>query len=332
MANNNNSGIKKLIIATAVGYIIVKIGDEIYNFAKKNLSNPFYSLVYINVETSPKLVYSIKKELEESYSQQLNVMEDDSNSPKSTVKYGKYWVCKDGRNYHIDYNSDIIIVSTFTPCTYIYDETNTINKFINNIYNKHCSTDKIIIIYTQKNGEWHYPIIRKPCTFKNEFMTPEMIEVMEDVQKFKSGKNDYDKFGIPFRRGYFLWGASGSGKSTIAEVISKEYNSCIYLLDINSEEMDGAKLKNLISIVPENSIILIDELDKQLEILKNDKTNKLSFGAILSAIDGVPRLSESTILIITANKQLNLTDDQQESFFRKGRIDYVKEFKNKIIN
>ncbi len=72
----------------------------------------------------------------------------------------------------------------------------------------------------------------------------------------------------PYRRGYLLTGKEGSGKSAAVELIASRYNKAIFMVTLNSLEMDDSILINLIKEVPPNSVVVFDEIDKQLETIK----------------------------------------------------------------
>ena len=92
--------------------------------------------------------------------------------------------------------------------------------------------------------------------------------------------------------------------------------------------MTDSTLITLFNQVPMNSIILIDEIEKQLETININKNKSLSYGGILSAMAGAEKLSHSVIIIITVNDIDKLDSDFKKSLIRPGRIDNVVDLKN----
>nr|QZX43484.2 AAA family ATPase [Mimivirus sp.] len=135
----------------------------------------------------------------------------------------------------------------------------------------------------------------------------EMQQVLSDVHKFKISQDIYQKYGVNYRRGYLLYGPSGTGKTTIIEIVAKTYNMEFYSVNLNSDNMNDTILVNLISKIPPNSIISFEEIDKQIETLDKNNNRKISVGGILTALDGPQRLSHGTIVIMTANNKNFLT-------------------------
>jgi hypothetical protein len=85
--------------------------------------------------------------------------------------------------------------------------------------------------------------------------------------------------------------------------------------------MTDTVLTNLVSSVPPYSVIVFDEMDKQYPTAKKNPNINLSDGGILTAIDGVQRLSYATIVIMIVN-DINLLDITfRNQLLRHGRID-----------
>ncbi|ARF08055.1 AAA family ATPase [Catovirus CTV1] len=321
------------VASSVIGTILVKFGDKMYYFIE-NMTNPFYNEVTLDLNSSSVLCYSIKKYLidvcQNNDEYEFRLIDGD-NGPEKIPKYDLYKVMHNNEQIYIDFQDKYINIYTYTYCKYLQNKNSVLIDFLENNYNKYCTSDSIMITYRQREGVWSQSIISKPCNFNNSNLTKEMSDVLDDIDKFKNSEEEYKEKGVPYRKGYFLWGVPGSGKSTVVEIIAKKYNLSIYKLDLNSDDIDGAKVGDLISSVPENSIILIEEFDKQLKLLKSSKINKLSTGAIISSLDGIPRLSNSTILIITSNTDdLNLDPEEKEALFRPGRIDVIAKFETKL--
>ena len=67
--------------------------------------------------------------------------------------------------------------------------------------------------------------------------------------------------GIPFRRGYLLYGAPGAGKTSMIHSIAGELGLHIYILSLTSLGLDDNSLKALISHLPRACIVLIEDID-----------------------------------------------------------------------
>jgi len=148
-----------------------------------------------------------------------------------------------------------------------------------------------------------------------------MKSVIEYVNEFKTSESIYLSKGIPYRHGLMFCGCPGSGKTTLIEIIAKKYGMSIYNLNINSNDMTDITLNNLVATIQPNSILVLEEIDKQILALKSHPNSYVTLGGIISALDGPQRLSHSSIIIMTANSMNFLDEIESSAMFRKGRID-----------
>src|SRR6266851_8044284 len=74
--------------------------------------------------------------------------------------------------------------------------------------------------------------------------------------------NDLTHFsGIPFRRGYLLYGAPGSGKTSIIHSLAGELGLDIYIISLSKTGLDDTALGSLISSLPEQCIAIMEDID-----------------------------------------------------------------------
>jgi len=311
----------KYAIPLSIGYYltssyidqIVKLfNDAVYRF--------LFQEINIDVQSNPKCAYAITQEYAQyNIDTCPNVKGQDGHTePEFSIQYGTHYIRTDIGTIILIYQEQEIKLLTFRSMISKDDFTSYFKK----VYKKHCRPDSLLIFFTSENDRWAFPIYRRPHNKINgHIITNDMRQVMDDVEEFIKTETDYTDKCIPYRRGYLLHGPTGTGKSALVQLLATKYDRSIYLLTLNSKEMNDTILINLCSIVPPNSIICIDEIDKQLEFLMKDKQNKVSMGGILSAIDGPQRLSHSTIIIMTANNDYFIPNDYHDAFFRQGRID-----------
>eukprot|EP01080_Neovahlkampfia_damariscottae_P000803 gene803-9053_t len=140
--------------------------------------------------------------------------------------------------------------------------------------------------------------------------------LVEDAKNFLSKKQWYANHGIPFRRGYLLYGPPGTGKTSTILALAGTLDLNIAMVNLSSKELDDDGLYELLLNTPENSIILLEDIDHVL----NSKNTEISFSGLLNSIDGV-MAQEGRLLFCTTNNVLKL----DEALLRPGRIDCVHE-------
>lgn len=78
--------------------------------------------------------------------------------------------------------------------------------------------------------------------------------------------------GIPYRRGYLLYGPPGSGKTSFIQALAGEleYNICI--LNLSERGLTNDRLNHLLTNLPERSIMLLEDIDAAFA--KRDKSQE----------------------------------------------------------
>lgn len=155
--------------------------------------------------------------------------------------------------------------------------------------------------------------------------------VLHDAQEFINSEAWYAARGLPWRRGYLLYGVPGSGKTSLVFSIAGELNLDIYVINLGKRGLDDSGLTELVSELPPRSIALIEEIDAVFTRGLNRETSKeeegantknsISLGGLLSAIDGI-QASEGRLLFATTNNY-NALDP---ALIRAGRLDVHVEF------
>ena len=67
--------------------------------------------------------------------------------------------------------------------------------------------------------------------------------------------------GVPYRRGYLLFGPPGTGKTSFVQAISGALRLNLCYLNLSSGEISDDVLNRLLSEAPERSIILLEDVD-----------------------------------------------------------------------
>ncbi|BCS83685.1 putative AAA- family ATPase [Cotonvirus japonicus] len=334
--NISNNMIKTTLVTSTVAFATYKFSDKFYEIIKDFITNNFLGKLEINTKVNPKLTHAIMAELENILEKSKLVKVSDGNfGVRYELKYGTYMI--DTKKYGkiiIKYNENLIVLynfpkfTLFPPC--IKKQTHKLKAFVDDIYKKYCSPNVMRMCYTADKDSWSFPIIRRPSNFPKENLTTDMKHLLSDVDKFMSSEKIYTDRGINYRRGYLIHGESGCGKTGMISIIANKYNMDIYTLNINSQNMSDTMLINLVSNVKPNSILAIEEIDKQIETLQANGNRHVSIGGILSALDGPQGLAHRVIVIMTSNCNDFLNPKYMEPLIRPGRIDKCVEFKTKI--
>nr|CAD7266544.1 unnamed protein product [Timema shepardi] len=186
------------------------------------------------------------------------------------------------------------------------------------------------IMYTAMGSEWRqFGHPRKPRPLQSVVLDAGISErVLADVREFIGNPGWYIDRGIPYRRGYLLHGPPGCGKSSYITALAGELQFGICVLNLSERGLTDDRLNHLLSVAPQNSIVLLEDVDAAFSS-REDSTqakaayeglNRVTFSGLLNCLDGVAS-TEARILFMTTN----YLDRLDPALIRPGRVD-LKEY------
>jgi chaperone BCS1 len=189
----------------------------------------------------------------------------------------------------------------------------------------HPPTDARINLLRPEYNDWVEAGKRLPRPLNSVILPAGVADtVIEDLKKFQASESWYNERGIPYRRGYLLQGLPGNGKSSLVSALASYMQYDICILNLSAHELNDDKLIGLLGSIPQQSIVLIEDIDCVFQQRKkSDDKESVTFSGLLNAIDGVMS-SEGRILFMTTN-HLELLDP---ALVRPGRVDFNIELRN----
>jgi len=198
---------------------------------------------------------------------------------------------------------------------------------------KPTKTEKKLVIYKAVENCWcQLGGKKKKRPLDTIILNGEVItNLMEDIKAFLSLEDWYVERGIPYRRGYLLYGPPGNGKTSTIKAIagSLGYDICVFSL---SQKMTDDSLCELLNSAPQKSIILMEDIDSAFKSREDSQAtsretnlafegcsqSSLTFRGLLNALDGVASSEDGQILFMTTN----YPDKLDPALIRPGRVDY----------
>lgn len=124
---------------------------------------------------------------------------------------------------------------------------------------------------------------------------------------------------------YLLHGPPGCGKSSYITALAGELGFSICLLNLSERGLTDDRLNYLLNIVPERSIVLLEDIDAAFVSREDTATqkaayeglNRVTFSGLLNCLDGVAS-TEARIVFMTTNYPERL----DPALIRPGRVDY----------
>ncbi len=146
----------------------------------------------------------------------------------------------------------------------------------------------------------------------------------DDIHEFFARRDWYLQLGIPWRRGYLLFGPPGTGKTSVAYALAGELRLKLCTLSLTNPKLNDHNIADLLQRTPPRSLILIEDIDAFFSARqKQDARIEVSFSGLLNALDGVGA-QEGRIVVLTTNHREKL----DAALIRPGRIDFEVELGN----
>jgi hypothetical protein len=82
-----------------------------------------------------------------------------------------------------------------------------------------------------------------------------------DCKEFIQSEQWYTDRGIPYRRGYLLYGKPGCGKTSLVTAIAGSLKLNVYILSLASPGLNDNNLLELLNSIPPHTILLMEDID-----------------------------------------------------------------------
>ena len=310
----------------------------------------------------------------ENHSEKQNFLICEDNSLKKNEKIGFNFrtipIYTPTTSFSFDYGKEklemsftqteqekTISVSSWKNCNILKSFVNEIDSKYQHHFYGSVDTDKLYTFEWNDEGNFEYNEMKIKKNFKNVYLT-EKVEtgIRNDIDTFFKNKDFYLENGIPYKRGYLLYGCPGGGKNSLVYAIANEYKLNLYKLNYKCD------LKHMVSKIPPRSLLFIDEVDMRIyndrleanegkkdeksegnekkdeknekkdekkdeknekkDEKKNDtnkivnKLDKFSLSSLMEILDGYDHLHECIVIMTTNHREV-----LDPALIRPGRID-----------
>jgi chaperone BCS1 len=135
-----------------------------------------------------------------------------------------------------------------------------LKRFVDEIVACHHRKAKVAsYLYVYDEG-WNYVQAYSPRLLDSVILKPgEKEHINQDLERFRASRERYRRLGVPHHRGYLLYGPPGTGKTSLVSALGAKFGMSIYV--VNLTELNDRSLKTAMNDVPEDSIILFEDID-----------------------------------------------------------------------
>lgn len=182
-------------------------------------------------------------------------------------------------------------------------------------------------LYTYSYDDWDVSAYRRPRTL-DSVVLPDTLRntLVADAEEFVARRDWYESLGVPYRRGYLLYGPPGNGKSSLAFALAGHLRRNLYLMSLTDHNLTDEKLRDMMSSLSDEAVVLLEDVDAIFVGREAQAEGHMSFSGLLNALDGVAA-AEGRILIMTTNHPEQL----DPALIRPGRVDLQLEIGNASV-
>ncbi|KAK1658520.1 mitochondrial chaperone bcs1 [Colletotrichum godetiae] len=195
-------------------------------------------------------------------------------------------------------------------------------------------------IFEHHNNTWKRTITRDVRPIETVVMNEELKQMLiKDVRSFldPTARSWYANRGLPYRRGYLMYGRPGTGKSSLSMSVAGCFGLDIYVVSLAA--INDGHLNALFRELPQRCVVLLEDVDAVGTSLSRDTDaddsdsgsevsrrspkshGTVSLSGLLNVLDGVAS-QDGRVLIMTTNHIEHLDD----ALIRSGRVDKKIEF------
>jgi chaperone BCS1 len=191
-------------------------------------------------------------------------------------------------------------------------------------------------LYTYNDG-WEHSEGYAPRLLESVVLPPgEKEHLIEDVARFRKLKQRYSRLGVPYHRGYWLYGRPGTGKTSLVSALAAHFGLSVYCL--NLAEFNDRSLMAAVNQIPANSVLLFEDIDcmksgqtravpnvrpgHETDLEMKEKQNRgnhdgVTLSGLLNLLDGF--FAPTGVLFMMTTNRIEALDP---ALLRPGRIDY----------
>ncbi|SAM00573.1 hypothetical protein [Absidia glauca] len=195
------------------------------------------------------------------------------------------------------------------------DSIDTLKDILQEWSDGYHSTEDTSIKVLQWDGyeSWIYKDSIEPRGYDSVNLPPGVKEnILGDMKLFVKRRNWYKRKGLPYRRGFLLYGPPGSGKSSLINALAGKMQFDLALIKLGEVGSDS-EFSNCVSAVPKDTLLIIEDIDHYDESNSDSSVTK---SGMLNALDGING-NDGSMVFMTCNDMNKITP----ALLRPGRMD-----------
>ena len=301
--------------------IFIDTNDHLYNCIK------FFSPLYLDSKSKGTLSYSSKFNMKDKKNKLFTELNNGlyliHYEDNDIYIYNKFVGSPVGLDNETSQHSEMYLYINREHIDKLKDYLNAASKYyVDNILDTKKEQNKTTIYLW--DDYWETLEKRSTRDLSTIYLGGKETKILDNIKDFLSDdtKQLYNTLGIPYKHNILFHGYPGTGKSSLIFSLASELKMDIALLHFVAE-MDDVNFMKAMRRIPDNTILVLEDIDVLFESRKKNDDNKtgISFSGLLNSLDGICHV-DNQVIFMTTNCKMVL----DKALIRPGRIDMDVEF------
>jgi ATP-dependent 26S proteasome regulatory subunit len=172
------------------------------------------------------------------------------------------------------------------------------------------------------------PLPKNGYNWDSVFLDPSLAQlVRDDFETFWQSEPWFVEQGLPYRRGFLLYGPPGNGKTSVARIMACHPLVSSFSIDFSAEGLPNEALSDLFQAAEDKApaVIILEDLDRVFWAGETPaKRTSITLPHLLNCLDGLG-MQNGIVVVATANDPTTL---DPAILKRPGRFDRVAAFRS----